>query len=466
MALVGFAAVSAGPANAESLQAALGAAYRYNPTLDAERARLRATDENVSRAHSGYRPTIQGNASVTYQDTNVEPNSPTEGRTQPRSYGVDLSQPIFRGFQVINGVREAEAQVRAAREILRSVEQQVLLDAATAYMDVVRDQAIVRLRENNITVLSRELKATQDRFAVGEVTRTDVAQAQARRAAAVSALELARANLKTSRANYERVIGSPPSNLRAPTLPARLIPKSLQEAVAISAREAPGLVGALYNEQAARHTVDKTWGELLPRVDVQASYQNTLDPSTTTDRSESTQVVGRLTVPFYQGGEVRARVRQAKHSHVSRLQEIEEQRALAQANVTRAWSLLLASQAQLQSDRIAVQSNRTALDGVREEERVGQRTLLDVLNAEQEYLDSRVQLEITQRDVIVNSYALIASMGRLNVQELGVSSSVYDPETHYLEVRRKWFGLSITHADGRRENVDLWESHGKRDSMK
>ena len=196
--------------SAEPLSQALASAYKYNPTLDATRAQVRAIDEEVSRANAGYRPVITGTGTVAYQNTNVRPDTLSEGTTHPRTVGVGLTQPIFRGFRVLNGVREAEANTRAARETLRATEQTVLLQAVTAYMDVVRDQAIVRLRENNVTVLTRELKATQDRFAVGEVTRTDVAQAQARRAASVSALDLARANLKTSRASYERVIGNTP----------------------------------------------------------------------------------------------------------------------------------------------------------------------------------------------------------------------------------------------------------------
>jgi outer membrane protein len=452
-------------AAAETLSQALASAYKYNPTLDATRAQVRASDEEVSRANSGYRPVITGTGTVAFQNSNVRPDSVGEGSVNPRSVGVALTQPIFRGFRVLNGVREAEANTRAARETLRATEQTVLLQAVTAYMDVVRDQAIVRLRENNVNVLTRELKATQDRFSVGEVTRTDVAQAQARRAASVSALDLARANLKTSRANYERVIGHAPNRLAHPRSPDRHLPKTLQEAVAVSAREAPGVIGALYTEEAARHTVDRIWGELLPQVQLEASYQNTLDPSRTTDQSESTQVVGRLTVPIYQGGEVRARVRQAKHNHVGRLQQIEEQRALAQSNVIGSWSRLQASRAQLQSDQVAVNASRTALQGVREEERVGQRTLLDVLNAEQELLNAEVQLTATQHDVIVNSYALLSAMGRLSVQELGVTGSVYDPEVHYQEVRRKWFGISITHADGRRETFDA-QDEGKHRPMK
>src|SRR5262245_32340525 len=188
------------PLKAESLNEALASAYRYNPRLDAQRATLRATDENVARAMSGYRPVVTGSADVNYQHTNVRPDIPGEGDTKPRGYSLDAVQPVFTGFQTTYAVKTQEANVRAGREDLRNVEQEVLLEGVTAYMDVVRDQAIVRLRENNVNVLTRDLRATQDRFNVGEVTRTDVAQAQARRAAAVSDIALAKSNLPTSRA--------------------------------------------------------------------------------------------------------------------------------------------------------------------------------------------------------------------------------------------------------------------------
>jgi outer membrane protein len=278
-----------------------------------------------------------------------------------------------------------------------------------------------------------------------------VAQAQARRAGAVSALDLARANLKTSRATYERVVGHPPSNLIEPQA-SRLVPGSLGVSVEISARESPNVVAALYLEQAARHAVDRIRGELLPEVNLEASYGRRFDPSTSIESSEATTVTGRLTVPFYTGGEVEARVRQAKHTHVSRLQEIEQARTEVQAQVVAAWSQLVAAKAQLESDQASVDANRIALAGVREEERVGQRTLLDVLNAEQELLNSEVNLVTTKRNLVVASYALLSTIGRLNAQELGVAGLVYDPEAHYNEVRRKWTDISITHGDGRRED--------------
>ncbi|HRD75152.1 MAG TPA: TolC family outer membrane protein [Hyphomicrobiaceae bacterium] len=452
--------------SAQSLRDALAAAYKTNPRLDAERARLRATDEEVARAHSGYRPTISGSADMGWERRETRPKSGGDGETHPHGYALNMSQPVFRGFRTLNAVRIAEATVRAGRETLRTTEQSVLLEAVTAYMDVVRDTAIVRLRENNVQVLTRELKATQDRFSVGEVTRTDVAQATARRAAAMSALDLARSNLQSSRATFERVIGFSPAGLVDPPPHSRNLPVSQSEAINIALARSPSVVAALYREQAARFTVEQIWGELLPDVRLDASYTRRYDPSRTVDDSESATVTGRVNVPLYAAGETHARVRAAKHTHVSRIQEIEQARTEARALAIAAWSRLVAARAQLQSDMAQVEANRTALAGVREEVKVGNRTVLDVLNAEQDLLNSEVQLVTTKREIVVASYNLLSSIGRLEAAELAVTGTVYDPEAHYHDVRRKWWGISITRPDGSRESHDLWPSHGVHSPVK
>ena len=377
-----------------------------------------------------------------------------DGVTKPRGVGIQLTQPIFRGFRTYNAVNEAEANVRSQREVLRDVERIVLLQAVTAYMDVVRDQELVRLNENNVNVLSRELKAAQDRFAVGEVTRTDVAQAEARRADAVSRLDLARANLRTSRGAFQQVVGHPPSNLRWAGPPENFLPQSLEEAIRIGNNEDPLVVSALYREQSARYLVDRIRGELLPTIELQASYDDRFGTSKLTSEFEVGSVRGVMTVPIYQAGDVSARVRQAKQNQVGFLQQIEQIRTQQQQVLVASWAQLEAARAQLESDQVAVESNKVALQGVREEEKVGQRTLLDVLNAELEYLNSQVSLETTRRNLVVAAYNVIAAMGRLDAAWIGAAANVYDPVVHYKEVRRKWFGLSITHSDGRREEFE------------
>jgi outer membrane protein len=435
---------------AETLRQALAAAYQTNPRLDAERARLRATDEEVARAKSGFRPIIQGSADYGTKHVRTSPDSSSSGSTRPAGYTLNVTQEIFSGFRTVNSVREAEATVRAGRENLRSVETSTLLDAVTAYMDVIRDQAIVRLREGQLDVLTKELAAAEARREAREVTRTDVAQARARRAKAASELEQAKANLKASRAAYERIVGNPSRNLTEPPPKSKLVPRSLEEAQRIGEQESPKVVAALYREQAARYGVDRIWGELLPEVRLEASYSHRSDPGSSIDKEDTATFGGRISVPLYQGGETHARVRQAKHTHVSRIQEIEQARTETRAGVTEAWSRLTAARAQLKSDQVQAEANQVALDGVREEERVGQRTIIDVLNAEQELLDSQVQLVVTRRELVVATYTLIAAIGRMTATSLELSSAIYDPEEHYHEIRSKWFGLSITHADGRR----------------
>lgn len=446
-------------ASAETLIDALSAAYQYSPTLDSARAQQRARDEDIARANSGYRPNINASANVGRQ--RIGTVSPLPGQSghnvgSPRGYAIDLVQPLFTGFQVTNSVNAAEATDRAGREILRGTEQQVLLDAVTAYGDVTRDQAIVKLDENNLKFLDAELKAQRDRFAVGEVTKTDVAQSEARRAVGQSDLDQARANLKSSRAIFEQVIGHPPSNLIEANPNTKLVPRSLQDAVAIGTKENPVVVQALYQEQAARYSVDQIRGQLLPQAQVEANYTDQYDSSQGIDEGTSASVVASVTVPLYaNGGAIFAQVRQAKHNHIAALQQIEVQRALAQSQVVQAWSQLVGFKAQAVSDKASIVANTTALNGVREEERVGQRTVLDVLNAQQELLQSQVNLETTKRNILVASYTLVSAIGRLSVSEVGAATAVYNPEVHYQQVRNKWWGIDITHDDGRLEHVDV-----------
>jgi outer membrane protein len=456
-------AVSSGAARAESLKQALTSAYMTNPGLDAQRASLRASDEDVPRAKAGYRPTISGSGDVSVTHTNTKPPGAGDGETHSKGLGLTMSQSLFRGFRVFNSVNVAEASVRAARETLRLTEQTTLSDAIGAYLDVVRDQGILRVRENNVKVLTNELRATQERFAVGEVTKTDVAQAEASRAASLSALDLAKSNLRTDLANYERTIGHPAGQVQEPPPLDKSLPKNLNEAIQLALAEHPNVVQAVYQEQAARHQVDLIRGELLPTVSLDTAYAHRYEPSRTTDQAESTSVTGRVTWQFWNGGEVESRIRQAKHTAVSRLQLIEQQKGIVQAGVVQAWSSLIASRAAVISDQQAVTSNRTALAGVREEEKVGQRTLLDVLNAEQALLNSEVTLYGDKRNLVFASYNMLAAVGRLNAVELSLNSNVYDETAHYHEVKRKVFGSSINYSDGQPEGAS--EADGKKGGL-
>ena len=425
---------------------------------------LRATDEEVPRAQSD--PADGGRLCGTgTADHHHEPGFDFIRQRQSVRLPGDGSTDVFKGFRSDNAVATAEAGVRAGRETLPSTEITTLLEAATAYTDVVRDQMIVKLREANVAVLTRDLEAAETRRTVREVTRTDVAQAKARRAKAISAADSAKANLKISRAIFEKVIGHAPANLKEPTLKLKMLPPSYEDALHVAEQQSPNLAGALYREEAARHSVDLVRGELMPEVNIEASYGRQYDGSIYLQEQDLATITGRLTVPFYEGGEVQARVRQAKHSHVSRLQEIEQARTETQAAVATAWSRLMAARAQLQSDRVQVDANRVALEGVREEERVGQRTLLDVLNAEQELLDAQVSLAATKHDLVVANYAVLGAIGRLTADALALTDTVYDAEAHADEVRGQWFGLDITRPDGRREIVEAIDEASEPDEL-
>jgi outer membrane protein len=461
-ALVALAAFGR-PASAETLEQALSDAYLVNPVLNAERARLRATDEQVALAKSGLRPFVSGSADTNYVNQNSEragtrmggaasqlgaaqigaglAGLSSDGVTHPHGYSVQLTQPLFEGFQNLNAVRQAKSTVQAARETLRSVEQTVLLDASTAYVNVVRDTAIVRLRENDVTVLTEQLKATKDRFDVGEVTRTDVAQAEARRSEALSTLSAAQANLKTSRAAYEQIIGHPPGNLVTPTSIRHLLPGTLDESMTLGDGENPLILAAVYQEEASLYAVQQIMGELLPTVTLEAQYAKRFDQSKSLQELETTTVTGRVNVPFYQGGGVSARVRQAKETNNQLKKEVEDARLRVHADVIANWGILQSSGPAIASAEAAVAANKIALTGVREEEKVGQRTTLDVLNSQRELLNSQIGLVTALRDRIVAEYSLYSAIGRMDAQTLGLPVPYYDPIEHYDIVKNKWFGL-------------------------
>ncbi|MEZ5874003.1 MAG: TolC family outer membrane protein [Hyphomicrobiales bacterium] len=446
------AALLSCPAHAETLEQALADAYLVNPVLNAERARLRAIDEQVALAKSGLRPFVSGSYDTSFVNQNSDTTSAnafgfgaggltTDGITHPHGYAVQLSQPLFEGFQNLNAVRQAKAEVQSQRETLRATEQSVLLDAATAYVNVVRDQAVVRLRENDVSVLAEQLKATRDRFDVGEVTRTDVAQAEARHAEALATLAVAQANLKSSRAAYEQIVGHPPGNLQTPPSIRHLLPQSLDEAMTLGDGENPIILSSVYSEEASLYAVEQIMGELLPEVTLEAQYEKRFDQSQTINEIETTTVTGRVNVPLYQGGGVSARVRQAKETNNQLKREVEDARLRVHADVIANWGILQSSGPAISSAESAVKANKIALTGVREEEKVGQRTTLDVLDAQRELLNSQIGLVSALRDRVVAEYSLYAAIGRMDAQTLGLSVPYYDPIEHYDIVKGKWFGL-------------------------
>jgi outer membrane protein len=459
-ALAGACAVlslSAWAVRAETLEAALIQAYQNNPTLNSQRALVRATDEGVPQALSGYRPRVTANASAgeLYQDTTTKitaPGAPSPfsnlaGNTVPIVYGVTATQTLFNGFQTGNRTRQAESLVFVAREGLRNAEQTVLLNAATAYMNLLRDTAILDLQKRNVEVLQEQLRQVRDRFNVGEVTRTDVAQSESRLAAGRSAVLTAEANYKTSAAIYRQVIGIEPRNLTPATPVDRFSPRSQFESVAAGTAQHPNVTSAQYNVDAALSQVKIAEGALYPTLSLQGSVQKALNSSLNSPEAFNASVVGQLTVPIYQGGAEYSAIRQAKETLGQRRIDLDVSRDLVRQTVVQSWGQLDAAKANIEATQAQVQAAEIALNGVREEARVGQRTTLDVLNAQQELVNARVALVSAQRDRVVASYTLLSAVGRLSPRTLGLHVPIYDAQVHYHQVRDAWAGVRT--PDGR-----------------
>lgn len=439
-------------ARADTLEGALTLAYQTNPQLNSQRAITRATDENVPQALSGYRPTLSVTSTLgrQYQRTEVVQGgrtSVTEGTFTPRSVGVAGTQTLFNGFQTGNRVRQAEQQVSAARETLRLIEQSVLLSAATAYMNLLRDTAILDLQRKNVEVLVEQLRQTRDRFAVGEVTRTDVAQAESRLAAGRSQVANAEANYNASRAVYRQVIGVEPGKLSPASPVDRLSPSKLAAAIAAGRAENPNVTAAMFGIDVQALQVKINEGAIYPTVTVTAEARQNWDLTPTTPSQTNASLIGQVAVPIYQGGATYAAIRQAKETLGQRRLDMETARDQAQSTVTQAWGGLEAAKAQIIATQAQVSAAEIALNGVREEARVGQRTTLDVLNAQQELVNARVAMVTAQRDRVVASYTLLSAVGRLSPVALRLPVSLYDPMTHYQQVRDVWFGVRI--PDGR-----------------
>jgi outer membrane protein len=440
------------PTLAETLPEALVQAYIANPTLNAQRAGTRAADEAVPQALSGYRPQVFGSVDGGASATRVRrpgAGNNSDNDTITASAGLSVEQPLFNGFRTRNSVRQAESNVLASRETLLNTEQNVLFDAAEAYMNVLRDLAIFDLRRNNVELLDEERRATTERFEVGEVTRTDTALSESRLAGSRSDFALAEANLKASRAIYRQVIGSDPTKLHPGQPLDSLLPKSEKQALDIGYIEHPASRAAFHSVDAAELQVRVIQGELAPTVALQGNAGQQYDDSDTDPlaagdgerNTTSASLLGVMRVPIYQGGQEYSRVREAKEIVSQRRLEADSVRDQVRAAVVSAWGALEGAKSQIAAAQAQVEASSIALAGVREEARVGQRTTLDVLNFQQEQLDARVALITAQRDRVVASYALLQAIGRLNVVQLSLKVPAYDSRVHYEQVRDKWFGL-------------------------
>jgi len=429
-----------GAAGAEvfTLKDALGVAYETNPQLEAARAGLRATDENVSQANSNFRPSLSFQGNYGYEK--IPPflgGSPTSTPIQGQ---LSLNQTVFN-YSNIAQVSKAKSQVKAGRAQLQSTEEAVLLAAVTSYMNVVRDEATVKLRENNVAVLQKQRDATQEQFKVGELTRTDVAQSQARLAGAEADLINAEGILAISRADFEHQIGRPAETLEGePVLPA--LPNEVQAAIDTAMRLNPDIVAARQNVKAADHQVDVALGALMPQLTVNGQYQYAQNnPSYGPFTIHALTVLGNINVPIYQGGGEEASVRQAK--------ELRSQAQMTAADTERqvvystraAWQAYTSAIATIKSNEAQVEANRVAYQGVKLEQQVGARTILDVLNAEQELLNSQVNLVTSKRDAAVAAYQLLSAVGSLTARGLALNVRAYDPVEHYDDDAGRWIGL-------------------------
>ncbi|PZW50879.1 outer membrane protein [Humitalea rosea] len=440
------------PAGAQTLQEALAATYANNPTLRSARAQLRVVDENVPQALAGWRPTVSLSTSYgTVVDSNVRSRVTGANGNQFGSYSnidrdpfsaqATVSQPLYRGGRTRAQTRRAENQVLAQRARVLGAEQQALGDAISAYVQVIRFQEEVRLNVNNVQVLTRQLEATNERFRVGEITRTDVAQAESRLAGARATRADSEGSLQSARATFQRVIGIAPTRLSAPQ-PLAAAARTAQEAATSAAGNNPAVVAALFDEAAARDQIDVQVSALLPQASLNATSFRNDNSSTPGNRITGEQLTATLTVPLYQGGAEYSAVRQARQDAVRLRSVVDDQRRTAISQATSAWETLASNRAQVESVRAQIRAAEIALDGVQREAIVGSRTTLDVLNAEQELLTARVSLVRALANVVTASHSLAASIGRLTAQDLALPVQAYDMTEYYGAVRNRWVGFS------------------------
>ncbi|MGE0259539.1 MAG: TolC family outer membrane protein [Alphaproteobacteria bacterium] len=441
--------VAGNTAAAQTLTEALAYAYQNNPQLLAQRASLRATDEEVPVALSGWRPTVNITSQAGYNRsgltaTNVPGGNPisTYQSFASRQVQLQASQPIYSGGRTEAATRRAINTVQAARAQTFSVETDVFTSVVTAFLDVVRDQNLLEVARNNEQVLRKQLEATRDRFRVGEVTRTDVAQAESSLAQAIAQRITAEGTLETSRSRYTRVVGHPPERLVMPSeRPA--LPATRDEALALASTNNFNVISASFTEAAARDNVDVVRSQLLPQVSIVGSIGRVVAPSinqsgATTDTGA---VVAQMTVPLYEGGSVYAQTRQAQQTVGQRRSQVDDARRVAVQNAAGAWETLQAARASIASFVTAVRAAQIALQGTQQEALVGSRTVLDVLIAEQQLFTTQSQLVTAQHDAALGEYTLTAAIGRLVAPALKLPVELYDMEHHYKLVKDKWFGF-------------------------
>ncbi|MEW5729813.1 MAG: TolC family outer membrane protein [Pseudomonadota bacterium] len=448
VAVVGLGlAWSPSESRAETLEQVLATTYESNPTLQARRARVRATDEGVPQALSNWRPTVRftGEVSRGRYESNASANRETI--RSPKTGTLTISQPLYRGGRTVAETQQAEATVLAERALLQSTEQTILLNAATAFLNVARDEAVLQLNVNNEQVLRRQLEAAQERFRVGEITRTDVSQAEARLARAIADRVAAEGALQNSRANFINIVGRAPESPEAPREAVR-VPASLDEIKSTALAKNPTVVASEWTAQAAKDGIDLVRGELLPTLSLNGEYGRNLATTGIGSESETLEATLQLSVPLYEAGDTYSRVRAQKHTYGQRRIEADQARRDALETATKGWEDLQAARARIKSFEAQIKASEMALAGVEEEAKVGSRTVLDVLDAEQELFDARVSLVRAQRDEMVAAFQVKSAVGEMTAQGLTLPVEVYDPVEHYEDVRGQWVGTGIDPAPG------------------
>jgi len=436
-----IALLTAGTASADTLREALASTYQANPTLTAQREALKSTDSTVAIARAGGRPNVAATVGVT-RDLTRSGRFDVGGKGPFLTGGVDLSVPLFQGGTVRNSITAAKTRVEAGRATLRAVEGDVFTEAVGAYMDVIRDRAIVELNQNNVKVLETNLEATTDRFEIGDLTRTDVAQSEARLALQRGRLEISQSLLTASEQNYRRVIGKAPGELQPPP-PLPPLPTNPDQAVQIALANNPDLIAAARQVIAAGYDVKSVRGTRLPTLSAIGAfdYANTISGDTLgAERTGTATSVGVQTrIPLYQGGLPSARIRQAQalEGQAGELRVATER--LVVSNTRSALAAYQAALDVITSSQVAVKANELALEGARAENSVGTRTILDVLNAEQELLNSQVELVTARREAYVAGFTLLNSMGQAEADDLGLEGgALYDPLGNYRHVAGNW----------------------------
>lgn len=436
-------------AKSDSLLNVLALTYANNPQLRSARAELAAVHERLPQAQAGWLPTVSADAAVEGSDLDTRLGDGTSGggSTTSKSVGVSLSQPLYRGGRTVAGTEVAENIVRAQVARVLSTEQDVLLNAVTYYMNVVRDRALLELSENNKKLIERQHEATNDRFEVGELTKTDVEQAKARLANAQAQVIKAKGALRNSEAEYEEVTGQVAGNLGFPSL-ALNFPTSLDEAILDAEHSNPDVVSAVNTQRAAEADIDNVYGELLPSVSLSASLSRAYDPAPgTLDRQDNAAVGLMASVPIFQAGAVRSRVRQAKHTANQRTLDILDIKRQVRQKVTKSWEDLRTAQAEIKAREAQVEAAAVAREGVSAETEFGARTVLDALDADQEFLDAQVALVSAKRDEIVAEFTLLSVLGNITPQHVGFADTAFDYDLNSDKLDKNIFNMDVDRVE-------------------